>query len=127
MRQRRWETGKRWATALLTLLAAFAFLIRGPVVSLLPEAQMVMSGMHMEHVGLPSPADHSGSQERHQQNHQAHCLFCLTGAFALEADTATPPPAPAVHQNLTPPDAAPSHAAVLRHTDARAPPARVRA
>lgn len=126
-KRRRWDTGKRWLAAVLTVLAAFAFPVRGPLMARAPEvvapelhAAPTLSSTHMQHAAQPHPS----TPPDHPQNHQGHCLFCLTGAFALEADTATPPPVPVVHLTPVAPFAVHARAATLRHADARAPPHR---
>lgn len=130
MQRGRWHKGKRWLAALLTLLAAFAFPVRGPLMApqtALPserQAAPATGSMHLEHAGAAAHADHSTAPDHHPQNHQAHCLFCLTGAFALQADTAAPLPAPVVHTAPATPLAVQSRAPALRHADARAPPHR---
>ncbi|THF70025.1 DUF2946 domain-containing protein [Deinococcus sp. Arct2-2] len=120
MQRGRWDRGKRWLTALLTILAAFAFPVRGPLMALLPEG-LAMGEMHMQHATAAAAAS-PDSSDQHPQNHQAHCLFCLTGAFALQADSAALPPAPVVHVAPSPPVAVYFRVALLRHADARAPP-----
>ena len=123
--------------ALLTVVAAFAFQARvGGMVSL-----PAVSGPAM---ALPAGPAHAGSAAHHPapaaapphrpdhrtghtgepaaHNHGAHCLFCVTGAFALEVGAAglpnAPPShaAPLLHHNTADLPAAP------RHADARAPP-----
>lgn len=88
-----------------------------------PEMEGAAVSGHMSHAAAaPSPGQ-SGSQN-HQQSHQAHCLFCLTGAFALEAETATPLNVPVVYQATVAPEMMQARAAAPRHADARAPPQR---
>ncbi|ANE43607.1 hypothetical protein [Deinococcus puniceus] len=132
MQRRRRHTAKRWWAALLTLVAAFAFPVRGPLLSPHP----VSAGPQVQHGAAPAhphgpPAEataHAAHVERSEsptsphQHSQAHCLFCLTGAFALTADSAAPPPAPIVHLAPALPVVVQPRAAALTHTDARAPP-----
>ncbi|MFB9992323.1 DUF2946 family protein [Deinococcus oregonensis] len=127
--QRRWgHRGKRWWAALLTVLAAFAFPVRGPLMSVLtaPQAapstdRISMDSMPMHHAGADAQAPTS-HQDDHLYGHQAHCLFCLTGAFALEADPTAPPSVPVVDLAPASPVVVQARTPTLRHTDARAPP-----
>lgn len=111
--------GLRWLLVALTLLAAAAFQTRagggGPRPVL---AGASAHGHAAPHPGHPRPGPAI-------TDHGAHCLFCLTGAFALQPEawalSAAPPwPAPAAPARRPWADVA-----VLRHTDARAPPCTV--
>ncbi|UQN07905.1 DUF2946 family protein [Deinococcus sp. QL22] len=89
-----------------------------------PQLQMGAAPGHMH--GQPA-GDMTRAERReshNSQHHQAHCLFCLTGAFALTAESAAPPPAPVIHLTPASPLVVQSRAAALRHADARAPPSR---
>ena len=101
----------RLVAALLTVLAAFAFPLRAPP----PVAHM--SGMEGHH-----PAPGPSHRDQHSGEHAAHCLFCLTGAFALAAE---PPPAlPALARQFSDSLRSAPHfaAAPLPLPEARAPP-----
>ena len=116
--------------ALLTVLAAFAFQARVGGMVAMPE---VGSGPGSAARHAPQPAqpaaDHRHGQGQSRRGHQeghhpgAHCPFCVTGAFALEAGVLPLPTASPRLASPTPP-LAPDHLPVaVRHVDARAPPA----
>ncbi|WP_102124855.1 hypothetical protein [Deinococcus planocerae] len=109
----------RLLAGLLTVLAAFAFQARtgqGVAPLFVGQAQP----------GAPAPHHHPGDETPRRPSvphaHGAHCLFCLTQAYGLEASvpelvTGSPrsPPPPAVFT-------LPMSRALPRHADARAPP-----
>ncbi|GBF04656.1 hypothetical protein DAERI_020253 [Deinococcus aerius] len=116
----------RLLAGLLTVLAAFAFQARGGqgVAPLFvgqaqhgaPAAQTTHRGHH--------PGDEAPRRPPVPHAHGAHCLFCLTQAYGLEASvpelvTGSPrsPPPPGVFT-------LPVSRALPRHADARAPPPR---
>ncbi|QFP77043.1 hypothetical protein [Deinococcus sp. AJ005] len=125
--------------AVLTVLAAFAFQARvGGMVDLpmLGMSGMVrmagypMSGHQMAGMpvgpsaasALPVPQPQQGQGDRESHNHAAHCPFCVTGAFALEAGVLPLPTAPPRQISRPLPLAVADVPAVPRHADARAPP-----
>ncbi|GAA5512172.1 hypothetical protein Dcar01_00886 [Deinococcus carri] len=66
----------RRLAALLTVLAAFAYPLRLPVGAMLGEAGCAPAMPVHQHGTAPHPLPD------HAADHRAHCLFCLTGAFA---------------------------------------------
>ena len=120
--QRRWL--RHW-TALLAVLASFAYLTRQPenlagALSLPALAGMDMSGM--EEGGMPGHSHHVPPSPASQHGHAAHCPFCFSTSFALEAQAFV------LALNLVAPitfaDAAylAPHLLAARHAKARAPP-----
>ncbi len=72
---------------------------------------------------LPVPQPQPGQGDRESHQHAAHCPFCVTGAFALEAGVLPLPTAPP-RQTPQAQLYAPAHLPTApRHADARSPPA----
>lgn len=123
--------------AVLTVVAAFAFQARvGGMVDLpmpgtLGMAQMAghpghpMAGMAAgpsSSATLPVPQPQPGHGDREGHKHAAHCPFCVTGAFALEAGVLPLPTAPPRQTSQPLSLAVADVPAAPRHADARAPP-----
>lgn len=120
--------------AVLTVVAAFAFQARVggmldlPMPGMSGMERMAGHGMARMPAGpsaaapLPVPQPQQGQGDRESHNHAAHCPFCVTGAFALEAGVlplSTAPPQQTPQAQLF---TAFDLAAAIRHADARAPP-----
>ncbi|WP_075831769.1 DUF2946 family protein [Deinococcus marmoris] len=120
--------------AVLTVVAAFAFQARVggmldlPMPGMSGMVRMAGHGMARMPPGpsstapLPAPQPQPGQGDRESHNHAAHCPFCVTGAFALEAGVlplSTAPPQQTPQAQLFTVVDLP---AAIRHADARAPP-----
>ncbi|GGO31458.1 hypothetical protein [Deinococcus humi] len=131
MLQRATDSSLRRLLALLTVVAAFAFQMRAGGMATLPSPQPPRTAQMAGHAmtqaptvpaavpGVPVQGSH---RESESHNHGAHCPFCVTGAFALEAGVLPLPNGPPVLSPqvlLSTPGPRP---AALRHADARAPP-----
>ncbi len=143
----RWRV-QRWLAALLCLLASFAYLNREPDGARTPGTSVSarMASMPMSEAraqaetpptapevqGTAPPCAHDpaprapaldhGGPNAPPHDHAAHCPFCFTAAFALEAPgVALPAPEGARLERPLP--ARPEHTPrVQTHADARAPP-----
>lgn len=123
--------------ALLTVLASFAFQVRGEALGALGGVRTTASAAAsreapthgedsaapMSHAGHTShsPRPTSGEPDPHQ-GHGAHCPFCLSNAFALEAGVIGLPQGPPDFLPQPTPGAGVCVVAAVRHADARAPP-----
>lgn len=110
----RWTRRVRLLAALLALVAGLAYPLRT-----LPDAPPM--GAQAHHTGscggrTPGPGSSPGAA------HDAHCLFCLTGAFSTAPDPALPIPHPAGRPAHGPSPAPRAAHAFVAHADARAPP-----
>ncbi|MBB6018312.1 hypothetical protein ACFP9V_24565 [Deinococcus radiopugnans] len=134
----------RQVLAALTLVAAFAFQLRaGGMVDLAQatgavtlrgagpvgvrfshhSAPPVSSPLQSPQAGFPPSPRPGRDPTKEGHHHAAHCPFCVTGAFALEAGVLplpTAPPRLAARRLASVPA---HHPATVRHADARAPPA----
>lgn len=104
----------RLLAALLTLVAGLAY----PLRSLPDLSPMGVQAHHEDSCGsmTPGPGSPPG------MTHDAHCLFCLTGAFSDVPQASLPVP-PGVERlaHTLPPAPRAAHA-FAAHADARAPP-----
>lgn len=126
----------RFWTALLCLVASFAYLMREPdnlsgSLSLPAMAGMAMNmdmGGEMADMEM-AQADHSAhasapdsSSTRPAHSHAAHCPFCFSAAFALEAQGFELWAGAAEHVDFLSLPYQPPHLLSLRPAKARAPP-----
>lgn len=123
--------------ALLTVMAAFMFQLR---LDALGGLEASPHGAHgalrstatamAEMADPPAAHHHSAVQSapgpatlpQSQHNHTAHCPFCLTNAFGLQASVEALPPGPPDYLPLAQSEALEPFLAFARHADARAPP-----
>lgn len=139
----------RRVLAALTVLAAFAFQARmGGMVDLFTSSGAMSTPMTGHRAApavhpastlvksaatAPDPVAHQHTQvqdHHHQGNpekhkHTAHCPFCVTGAFTLEAGVLPMLTAPPQRMRQTGAFSPTYLPALPRHADARAPPVRL--
>ncbi|GAA4006589.1 hypothetical protein GCM10022631_17620 [Deinococcus rubellus] len=130
-------------TALLCLVASFAYLTREPddlsgALSLpglagmalssdmagmdkRPDGEMAM-GDGSRTISSESAAHDHSSQSPNSHNHAAHCPFCFSAAFALEAQGFVLALAEAPHLTFLHLPYLQPHLLAPRHAEARAPP-----
>jgi hypothetical protein len=88
-----------------------------------PGSEMAdMPGMAPNRAPVPAPGLGSQAPNAPKHDHAAHCPFCYTAAFALEAGAWLLGPVASIPTMSARPGSPQVHTAVLRHHGARAPP-----